>query len=117
MTSARTNLPTDSYVWHPGDRIRLGDRTWHFVTYMKGLEQWVRPELPDLWVIAPPVGIPLTAFDHARKAGPDKTHKETMYRLLADMGCDLVRTANGWTCEGPPFPTAAAAIYHRWINQ
>lgn len=117
MIYAKQRLRKDLPVWHPGDRVRFGSKVWYFTAYMKnGDEQWVRPELPECWSVLPPVAAAITDLDRARLAGPDRTHQDTMFRLLADMQCPLLKTPQGWTTDSTTFHnTPGDAIYARWL--
>lgn len=105
-------------MWHPGDRVRFGNKHWHFVAYTKdGTEQWVSTALPDLWTLSRPVTTPVTDLDRARLAGPDPTHRDTMYRLLSDLDLPLTRTSSGWQCGKFSASTPGEAIYQAWRQQ
>lgn len=105
-------------VWHPGDRVRFGQKRWHFVTYLPdGTEQWVSPETPELWRLARPATNPSTDLDKARLAGPDPTHRDTMYRLLSDLDLPLEKEGDLWRCGKHTAATPGAAIYAAWRAQ
>ena len=105
-------------MWHSGDQVRWGAKTWRFTTYTHdGLEQWVSSLSPDLWRVLPPVTTVQTDIDRARKEGPDRTHRDTMYRLLADMQLPLLKGIGRWSVtEGNWYPTPEAAIYAAWLG-
>lgn len=104
-------------MWHSGDQVRWGAKTWRFTTYTHdGLEQWVSSLSPDLWRVLPPVTTVQSDIDRARKAGPDRTHRDTMYRLLADMQLPLLVGNGRWSTDGNIWhSTAEDAIYAAWM--
>lgn len=119
MTSGKRGLQRALLVWHPGDRVTYGGKQWYFTAYMKnGAEQWVRPDLPEMWTELPPVYTNVTALDKARLAGPDRNHRDSMYRLLADMRVSLISTKDGrWTVDGTnTYDRPEDAIYTYWLT-